>query len=273
MDEYALSKTLKLHGRELVNLSGQAYRAILIPPVDAISMAALDNLRAFAKAGGKVIFLEARPAGDGQELFHGDGPADISWATLEPAAEITAQVLAALPAPDVATDQATTWLKYNHRRVKDADLYFFFNEGEQPLSLKTTVASGGVNVTSLAAGSYALTAQATDNGGATTTSAVVNITVGTGASTPCTSLCAPPIVFPGPNFSSGNLGTNATCHETVANLSGANCGNFAAGRSFKINGVTETCTGTNLTLPAKRNGGYCMQSTSGDFPWAFFTTW
>jgi hypothetical protein len=71
------------------------------------------------------------------------GPADISWATLEPAPEITPQVLAALPAPDVATDQATTWLKYNHRRLKDADLYFFFNEGDQPLSLKTTVANSG----------------------------------------------------------------------------------------------------------------------------------
>jgi hypothetical protein len=71
------------------------------------------------------------------------GPPTSSWATLEPASEITPQVLAALPAPDVATDQATTWLKYNHRRLKDADLYFFFNEGDQPLSLKTTVQNSG----------------------------------------------------------------------------------------------------------------------------------
>jgi hypothetical protein len=71
------------------------------------------------------------------------GPADISWATLEPAPEITPQVLAALPAPDVATDQETTWLKYNHRRLKNGDLYFFFNEGDQPLSLKTTVQTIG----------------------------------------------------------------------------------------------------------------------------------
>ena len=27
--------------------------------------------------------------------------------------------------------------------MKDAELYFFFNEGEQPLSLKTTVANSG----------------------------------------------------------------------------------------------------------------------------------
>ncbi len=144
VDEYALSKTLKLQGNELINQSGQAYRAILIPPVDAISKAALDNLRAFAKAGGKVIFFGNAPKLVMDKNFlTATGPADISWATLEPAREITPQVLSALPTPDVATDQETLWLKYNHRRMKDADLYFFFNEGDQPLSLKTTVLNRG----------------------------------------------------------------------------------------------------------------------------------
>jgi hypothetical protein len=144
VDEYALSKSLKLQGAELINPSGQAYRAILIPPVTAISKSALDNLLAFAKAGGKVIFFGAAPKLVMDKNFlTATGPADISWAMLEPKSEITDQVLAALPAPDVATDQATTWLKYNHRRLKDADLYFFFNEGEQPLSLKTTVMNSG----------------------------------------------------------------------------------------------------------------------------------
>jgi hypothetical protein len=112
--------------------------------VSAISKAALGNLQAFAKAGGKVIFFGSAPKLVMDKNFlTATGPADISWATLEPAREITPQVLAALPAPDVATDQATLWLKYNHRRLKDGDLYFFFNEGEQALSLKTTVANSG----------------------------------------------------------------------------------------------------------------------------------
>jgi hypothetical protein len=144
VDEYALSKTLKLQGRELVNQSGQAYRAMLIPPADAISKAALDHLHDFAKAGGKVIFFGNAPKLVMDKNFlTATGPADISWATLEAAREITPQVLAALPAPDVATDQPTLWLKYNHRRLKDADLYFFFNEGMEPLSLKTTVTNSG----------------------------------------------------------------------------------------------------------------------------------
>ena len=144
MDEYALAKTLKLQGPALVNLSGQGYRAILIPPVTAISKAALDNLQAFSKAGGKVVFFGSAPKLVMDKNFlTATGPANVRWARLEPKAEISDQVLAALPEPDVATDQATLWLKYNHRRMKDADVYFFFNEGEQPLKLKATVCSSG----------------------------------------------------------------------------------------------------------------------------------
>lgn len=144
VDEYALAKSLKLQGGELVNLSGQGYRAIVIPPVDAISRAALDHLEAFAKAGGKVIFLGAAPALVMDKNFlTATGPADISWAVTEPSGEVSPKVLAALPAPDVALDQAATGLKYNHRHLKDGDVYFLFNEGETPLSLHATVATTG----------------------------------------------------------------------------------------------------------------------------------
>jgi hypothetical protein len=50
-------------------------------------------------------------------------------------------LLAKLPAPDVALSQPTPWLKYNHRHFKDADVYFFFNEGSDPLDLEATVAA------------------------------------------------------------------------------------------------------------------------------------
>jgi len=91
--------------------------------------------------------------------------------------------------------------------------------------------------------------------------------------TPCAGLCSNPVVFPGPHHQSGNLGTGVTCHQTTANLASGNCGNFAAGRTFKINGATMSCTGMNLTLPPKRNGGYCLQASAGNWPWAYFTTW
>jgi len=148
----------------------------------------------------------------------------------------------------------------------------------------------------VAAASYSLTARALDNGGATTTSAGINVTAtstcsdavqnGTetgvdcggscpacAGSAPCSGLCTGPIIFTSANFNSGNLGTAATCHQTVANIGGGNCGNFAAGRTFRINNTLVSCTGGNWSsVPAKRNGGYCFQATAGDFAWAYFAT-
>jgi hypothetical protein len=144
VDEYALTTSLQRRGGELVNLSGQAYRGIVVPPIDVISKAALDQLKAFAKAGGKVVFLGAAPALVADKNFlTASGPADISWAVTEPTGEITAKVLAALPESDLLVDQATTGLKYNHRRLKDGDVYFLFNEGETALDLKATLATNG----------------------------------------------------------------------------------------------------------------------------------
>ena len=46
-----------------------------------------------------------------------------------------------------------------------------------------------------------------------------------------------------------------------------------SGRTFRVNNELRTCNGGNITLPAKRNGGYCFQASTGDFAWAYFTTW
>jgi hypothetical protein len=144
VDEYALTTSLKPQGDELVNLSGQGYRAIVIPPVVAISQAALDRLQAFAKAGGKVIFLGDAPRLVMDKNFLTAAPAgDLSWAVLEPTGQVTDAVLAALPEPEVALDQAVAGLKYIHRRLKDGEAYFFFNEGETALNLNATVLTAG----------------------------------------------------------------------------------------------------------------------------------
>lgn len=99
-----------------------------------------------------------------------------------------------------------------------------------------------------------------------------NVCGDAGGSTPCSGLCSSPVVFSSQSYHSGNLGTAATCHETTASLQGLNCGSFAAGRTFHINGALVTCNGANVTLPATRNGGYCMQASAGDPPWAYFST-
>lgn len=142
VDDEALARSLTPRGGELVNRSGQAYRAIVVPPVEAISKAALDRLRTFAKAGGKVIFVGAAPQLVADKNFlTATGPAEIGWAVSEPSGEVTDRVLAALPSPDVALDATTTGLKYNHRQLKDGDVYFLFNEGDAPLKLTATLAT------------------------------------------------------------------------------------------------------------------------------------
>jgi hypothetical protein len=95
---------------------------------------------------------------------------------------------------------------------------------------------------------------------------------GGGAVAPCTGLCAGPTSFSLANYNSGNLGTGATCHQTLANVVGTNCGNFVSPRTFRINDVPVTCNGGNVTMPPKRNGGFCFQASAGNHPWAYFAT-
>ncbi|HKO53351.1 MAG TPA: family 16 glycosylhydrolase [Polyangiaceae bacterium] len=96
----------------------------------------------------------------------------------------------------------------------------------------------------------------------------------TTGSTPCAGLCTSPVVFASNNYNSGNLGTGATCHQTTATLTGGVCGNLSSGRKLTVNGVQMSCTANwPSPLPAKRNGGYCVQTTAGNYAWAFFSTW
>jgi hypothetical protein len=95
-----------------------------------------------------------------------------------------------------------------------------------------------------------------------------------GGTTPCTGICTSPIVYTGPSLQSGNLGTAAVCYQTTANLAGGNCGNFVSPRALTVNGTTMPCNGGNwASLPAKRNGGYCISVTAGNQPWSYITTW
>jgi hypothetical protein len=136
IDEQALSSLLKLDNDRLVNLSGQGYRAIIVPPTLAISRASLKQLRKFAAAGGHVIFIGAAPAlVTDNNFLHASGPADLSWATLREAnVAITPAVLAALPPPDVSLETAAPLVSYTHRRLRDADVYFIFNSGDEKVA-------------------------------------------------------------------------------------------------------------------------------------------
>jgi hypothetical protein len=69
---------------------------------------------------------------------------DLSFAMLiEPSGDITPQVIAALPKPDVKLDSAFPRLTYTHRTWSDTDMYYFFNESAATESRVTTIAGHG----------------------------------------------------------------------------------------------------------------------------------
>jgi hypothetical protein len=124
-----------LGGGALANASGQRYRGVIVPPAGAISRGALARLEAFARMGGTVVVMGPAPALVVERTFlEATGPADVSWALHEPGGTLTQRVLAALPAPDVRLQSKYPALKYTHRRLADADLYFLFNEADEAMA-------------------------------------------------------------------------------------------------------------------------------------------
>jgi len=144
VDENALSSVLRLERRSLRNLSGQNYRTILIPTVSSISETTLDRLQSFAASGGQVVFLGRKPSLRVEKTFlNATGPTDLSWAISEPSGELTPRVMEALPQPDVRFDRPSPSVKYVHRRLYDADLYFFFNESTENQSCNAILVGSG----------------------------------------------------------------------------------------------------------------------------------
>jgi hypothetical protein len=167
-DEQSLSSVAAIAGGGFKNLSGQVYRAIVVPSSTVITRAGLERFQAFVKAGGKVIFVGKTPTlvVDRTFLDARAGAPDLSFATLlEPSGDITARVLAALPKPDMKVDAAWPRLTYTHRSWLDAEMYFFFNESGQAESRIATIAGRGqAQVWDLATGEIHAMAAATAEG-------------------------------------------------------------------------------------------------------------
>jgi hypothetical protein len=141
VDEQSLTSILNIGKGLMTNLSGQSYKAIIVPSVSVISKAALMNLQQFASSGGKVIFAGKLPELATEKNFRDAiKPGDLSWARQETSGKITEEILSYLPVPDVKIDKFCPEFKYIHRKLNDGELYFFFNEGKEKQSLKITLA-------------------------------------------------------------------------------------------------------------------------------------
>jgi hypothetical protein len=144
-DEQSLSSVATIEDGGFKNLSGQVYKAIVFPSETVITRTGLERLRAFAKAGGKVIFVGKAPSLVLDKTFmDAKEKPDLSFATLvESTGDITPAVLAALPKPDVKLDSDFARLTYTHRKWTDGDMYFFFNESDKTETRMATVAGHG----------------------------------------------------------------------------------------------------------------------------------
>jgi hypothetical protein len=144
IDEQALSSVLTLDNGTFVNLSGQSYRAIIIPDIQIISNSSLLKLIEFAASGGKVIVMGKRPCLAFDENIANARESDLfKWAINEPSGRLTSKIKDELPAPDLQIDTVYPLLKYTHRKLKDAELYFIFNEGMEPLSFNISLSGYG----------------------------------------------------------------------------------------------------------------------------------
>ena len=157
VNDDALAKDLIAGHGTLETASGNSYRAVILPNISLLSQAALDRLHAFANGGGHVLFLGRTPSLiSGRTILDARAAtaADFSWAsvvagelqptptppaqppTTPPAAQVVPDAIAqavrvAVPSHDVMLDAPDTALRTMHRRLKDADVYLFFNEGPE----------------------------------------------------------------------------------------------------------------------------------------------
>ena len=144
-DEQSLSSVATIENGGFKNLSGQTYKAIVLPSMTVITRTGLARLQEFAKVGGKVIFVGKTPTLVLDKTFmDAKEKPDLSFATLvESSGDITPAVIAALPRPDVKLDSEFLRLTYTHRKFADGDMYFFFNESDKPETRTATLQGHG----------------------------------------------------------------------------------------------------------------------------------
>jgi hypothetical protein len=169
VNDDALAKDLAAGHGTLATPSGNRYGTIILPNVSLLSQAALARLRVVANGGGRVLFVGRVPSLiSGRTILDARAakPEDFSWASvvsseLSPTPTPPAQPPASPPSPQIVPDAiaravskavlahdvslatASTALRYMRRRLKDADVFLFFNEGAENFTSNVTVRSDG----------------------------------------------------------------------------------------------------------------------------------
>ena len=165
VSEDALAEDLKAGTGFFETLSGSRYSVVILPGEVVLSELALGRLRAFAASGGKVLFLGHLPTMISGRTYldaRAASAADFSWAkaavteqlaaTPTPPAQppavapeaqvvpasIAAAVASVVGVADVSVDSQVAALRVMKRRLKDSDVYVFFNEGAAAIAPTVT---------------------------------------------------------------------------------------------------------------------------------------
>ena len=173
VSEDALAADLKAVPGGFETASGNRYKTVIVPSASLISKAMLERLQAFAKGGGKVLFLGRTPSLIADKTIldaRAATAADFGFAMVETSAQlpatptppaqpltapfaaqvvpaaIEAAVLKAVGAREVMLDTPDTAFKAIRRRIKDADVFLVFNEGAQASAHAVTFKAEGKSI-------------------------------------------------------------------------------------------------------------------------------
>lgn len=143
VDNQGIASVFRLQNGGFTNLSGQRYTAIIIPSANTLNADMVARLKTFANGGGKVIFAGEVPGKMSyQNFLHATDLPKQPWATYVDWTNLSADFFTQLP-HDVKLNKAAPSVKYLHRTWKNADLYFFFNEGKEQQDLQATLNGTG----------------------------------------------------------------------------------------------------------------------------------
>lgn len=165
VDEDAIGKLLTAESGAFKTASGNAYRTIIVPMPDLMPARVIARLRAFASSGGKVLFLGRTPPRIVETNYLRARPAradEFNWATvnmsllsvvptpdqgppetppppLNAPATVKAALRQAVGIDDLSLATPTTAIRYTHRRLADAEVYFVFNESPKAIATNVTL--------------------------------------------------------------------------------------------------------------------------------------
>lgn len=138
VDDDDFTDALSVRGGCLENMSGQRYSTLVIPSCDAVGKAAWEVIDRFSRAGGKVIFWGRKPTMLVGRSFLAPEPVPElggPWSE-EPSLLWTRTLASAMPRPEftarpVASSSGDVRdIRYTRRSLRDADIFFLFNEGD-----------------------------------------------------------------------------------------------------------------------------------------------